>query len=83
MSSLGRHSTIEDLAAMLWNYRPADPEVGHPKKIRPVAPTRPNGFVNHVAMVTKKIWIGRADWSPAWLALESSPDSATWESIES
>jgi hypothetical protein len=82
MSPLGRHLTIGGLAALLQNYRPADPEAGHPKKIRPVAPTRPNGFVNHVAMVTKKIWIGRADWIPEWLALEPSPDSVTWEFIE-
>jgi hypothetical protein len=32
-----------------------------PKKDRPVAPTRPNGFVNHVAMVAKKILILRAE----------------------
>ncbi len=70
---------VIDLA---WPCLPAPARIRQ-KKDRPVAPTRPNGFVNHVAMVTKKIWIGRADWSPAWLALESSPDSATWESIES
>ena len=61
MSPLGRHLTIGGLAALLQNYRPADPEAGHPKKIRPVAPTRPNGFVNHVAMVAKKILILRAE----------------------
>ena len=32
-----------------------------PKKDRPVAPTRPNGFVNHVAMVAKKILNFRAE----------------------
>jgi hypothetical protein len=43
-----------------------DPNSTSQKKDRPVAPTRPNGFVNHVAMVAKKILILRADWSPGW-----------------
>ena len=48
---------VIDLA---WPCLPAPARIRQ-KKDRPVAPTRPNGFVNHVAMVAKKILILRAE----------------------